>query len=296
MQDGNRPWAPLIQEVTYTEYHWTEQKRQYYKRGNAEYHPDRTTTNCWWAPESSSEEEKTKTKSEETRTKELFHDPESEPEPERSTVESLALSSQSQKQELPKSPAQILKVRTPKTGPRELDDMAAKGTRINLPKEFTGDRNDVSSFLQDVDLYFIINLHIYDTDDKKIVFILSFLTDGAAQTWKESFLTEKTKKEGGYNLGTATTFTTVLKDAFSPSDIAGNAQAGLRNLKQTGSANEYVSQLRILAGQSGIISSIALIGYFMEGLKPSILDKVYTLKKIPMDITRWYTQASQINN
>ena len=105
--------------------------------------------------------------------------------------------------------------------------MAAKETRINLLKEFTGDQNNVSSFLQDVDLYFIMNSHIYDTDDKKIIFILSFLTNGAAWTWKESFLTEKTKKKGGYNLGTAAAFTTALKDTFSPSDVAGNARAGL---------------------------------------------------------------------
>ena len=238
MQDRNQPWAPLIQEVTDTEYHWTEQKQWYYEQRNTKYQLDKTTTNHWQAPELSSEEEGTETKSEETGTEELFHDPE----PEESTVEALALSSWPQKQELPKSPAQILKVKTPKTGPQELNDMAAKETRINLLKEFTGDRNDVSSFLQDMDLYFIMNSHIYDTDNKKIIFILSFLTDGAAWTWKELFLTEKTKKEGGYNLGTATAFTTVLKDAFSPSDVAGNAWAGLQNLKQTRSADKYVSQ------------------------------------------------------
>ena len=81
-----------------------------------------------------------------------------------------------------------------------------------------------------------------------IIFILSFLTNGATQTWKKSFLTEKTKKEGGYNSGTAIAFTTALKDAFSPSDVAGNAQAGLQNLKQTGLADEYVSQFQILVG------------------------------------------------
>ena len=148
----------------------------------------------------------------------------------------------------------------------------------------------MSSFLEDVNLYFIMNSHIYDTDNENIVFILLFLTDGAAQTWKESFLTEKTKKEGGYNLGTA------LKDAFSPSDVAGNAWAGLQNLKQTRSDDKYVSQFWILARQLGIISSVALIEYFMEGLKPSILAKVYALEKIPTNITRWYTQASQIDN
>ena len=87
-------------------------------------HPDRTTTNHWQAPEFSSEEEKTETKSEGTETEESFHNP--EPEPEEPTTEALASSSQSQKQELPKSPAQILKVETPKTGPQELDNMAAK--------------------------------------------------------------------------------------------------------------------------------------------------------------------------
>ena len=172
----------LKQEVTDTEYHWTEQKQQYYKWRNAEYHLDRTTMNRWQAPKFSSEKEGTKTESEETGTEESFHD--LEPEPEEPTVEALALSSWSQKQELPKSPAQILKVETLKTGPQELDDMAAKETRINLPKEFTRDRNDVSSFLQDVELYFIMNSHIYDTDDKKIIFILLFLTNGAAWTWK----------------------------------------------------------------------------------------------------------------
>ena len=34
----------------------------------------------------------------------------------------------------------------------------------------------------------------------------------------------------------------------------------------------------------------------MKGLKPSILDKVYALEKIPTDITGWYTQACQIDN
>ena len=122
-----------------------------------------------------------------------------------------------------------------------------------------------------------MNSHIYDTDDKRIIFILLFLTDGATQTWKESFLTKKAKKDGGYNLGTAAASTTALKDPFLPSDVTGNAPAGLQNLNQTRSADEYVSQFQILAGQSGIISSIALIKYFIGELKPSILDKIYAL-------------------
>ena len=174
--------------------------------------------------------------------------------------------------------------------------MSTKETRINLPKEFTGDRAHLNSFLQDVDLYLVMNGHIYDSDDKKIVFILSFLTDGTARVWKESFLSAKEKNGGGYNLGTVISFVKALKEAFAPSDIAGNARASLRNLKQTGTADEYVSQFRILAGRSGITDSVPLIEYFMEGLKPSILDKIYALEKIPSTIDGWYTHATRVDN
>ena len=170
---------------------------------DAEYHQDRTTTkpstSCWWAPDSSSEEEGTKTKSEEIETEESFHN--LEPEQEEPAIEALASLSQSQKQELPESPAQPLRTKTLRTRPQELDNMAVKETTINLQEKLTGDQNDVSSFLQDVDLYLIMNSHIYDTNKKKNVFILSFLTDGAARTWKELFLTEKAKKEALMSVG-----------------------------------------------------------------------------------------------
>lgn len=34
----------------------------------------------------------------------------------------------------------------------------------------------------------------------------------------------------------------------------------------------------------------------MEGLRPMILDKIYALEKIPTMITKWYTEATQIDN
>ena len=75
--------------------------------------------------------------------------------------------------------------------------------------------------------------------------------------------------------------------------MGGNARAALWNLKQTGTADEYVSQFWILAGQSGITKDIPLIKYFMEGLT---LNKIYALEKIHTIIAKWYTKASWINN
>ena len=149
--------------------------------------------------------------------------------------------------------------------------------------------------MQDVDLYLKLNSDIYNNDNKKIVFTLSFLSDGPAKIWKESFLTEKLK-DRTYKLGTITDFIKDLQVAFAPTDAGGSSKAALQSLKQTGIANEYVSQFQVLTGRFGMTEDIPLIEYFMEGVKPTILDNIYVLEKVPTTIARWYTKATQIDN
>ena len=45
-------------------------------------------------------------------------------------------------------------------------------------------------FIQDCDLYMIINDKVYDSDTKKIGFILALMNDGDAASWKEQFIEE----------------------------------------------------------------------------------------------------------
>jgi hypothetical protein len=78
--------------------------------------------------------------------------------------------------------------------------------------------------MQDVDLYLSMNTSIYDTDEKKIIFTLVLLADGSAQAWKESFLIDKAKKDGGYHLGSAAEFIKSFKKAFA---MGRNAWAAL---------------------------------------------------------------------
>ena len=60
-----------------------------------------------------------------------------------------------------------------------------KEIRINLPKAFSGKRTEYKRFIQDCLIYTAINRSIYDHDDKKIAFMLSFMNDGDAAAWKE---------------------------------------------------------------------------------------------------------------
>ena len=181
------------------------------------------------------------------------------------------------------------------TNPRPTEPKAPKELRINLPKEYHGERDKTFQFLQDTSLYLALNEEIYNSDKKKIAFCLSFMNGGPAQQWKEAFITEK-NKEGVFEPGSYAAFHKAVKEAFSAADTAGNARASLRNLRQTGSADEYVQQFRILAGRSGITEDAALVEYFMEGLNTSLLQKIFSLPTLPSDIKGWYSHATRFDN
>ena len=102
-----------------------------------------------------------------------------------------------------------------------------------------------------MELYLHINKHIYDNDEKRIVFTLSFMTDGAATTWKEAYIADKTIPTGGFAL----------------IDKAGNACLKLKTLKQgEWTAKDYILDFHIYISKSAITADEALSKYFMDGL------------------------------
>ena len=63
-----------------------------------------------------------------------------------------------------------------------------KEYNINRPTPFTGDRTKIENFVQECDVYLNINQGTYDNNVAKIAFVLSFITAGEAQKWKEQFI------------------------------------------------------------------------------------------------------------
>jgi Ty3 transposon capsid-like protein len=73
--------------------------------------------------------------------------------------------------------------------------------------------------MQDIYIYLKVNQYTYDNDDKKISFILSYLTGGDAAIWKHQFIQtkiEEHKEEGTkeLNWGTYKDFVEALKKTF----------------------------------------------------------------------------------
>jgi len=99
---------------------------------------------------------------------------------------------------------------------------ARKEVRMNMPPEFDGDRKKYKKFRQAIVLYLGVNRHIYDDDEAKIGFTLSYMAEKEAAQWHESWIENHT--QGGMVwFPTFNDFLAELDRAFSPIDSVGDA-------------------------------------------------------------------------
>src|SRR5271155_4794601 len=170
-----------------------------------------------------------------------------------------------------------------------------KEIRIGLPTPFDGTRENLQSFINECALYCDLNTAIYDSNLKKVIFMLSYMKGGTAQAWKKSFIS-KVINNPPVNYGTLISFLTQLRTAFDLADSEGEARAKIRKLRQgKDSVDEYIAQFRVLAGRAKITDDKNLIEYFMEGINQGILTKIFALETLPERIENWYIKASKFH-
>lgn len=176
-------------------------------------------------------------------------------------------------------------------GPREI--------RIGKPTPFTGDRYKLKTFLQECDLYLLINPSIYSTDATKIAFVLSHITGGDAILWKQQFLTSKTRKDSLY-LGSYSNFIEDLNDAFKEEDSTHSALWELTNLRQGNrSVEEHNIEFRLLCGKANINATdkpALLTEMYKRFLSPAVFQKLLGLETTPVTFKEWMTKAAIIDN
>lgn len=163
--------------------------------------------------------------------------------------------------------------------------------RIRTPNDFDSERTQTNRFVTELTLYFGMNGSVYDTDEKKIAFALSYMNGGQAGPWKEMKVAEFATAYPTY-----TNFVVQLKEAFSAADAPGDARAKLKTLRQTGTADEYISQFKTLIAASEITGDTARIDYFIDGLMPKLVERIYGMENVPTTINNWYSFASRFDN
>ena len=103
---------------------------------------------------------------------------------------------------------------------------------INKPTPFTGEQTKVNLFIQEYNVYLTVNRNIYSTEEAKITFILSYLTNKEALQWKEQYIDSITNATGAITFPPFATFLNMFKEAFKAADCTGNAMNKLSLIKQ----------------------------------------------------------------
>ena len=112
-----------------------------------------------------------------------------------------------------------------------MDSAPRKEYNINRPTPFTSDRTKIKNFIQECDVYLNINDTIYDMDTAKIAFVLSFITAGEAQKWKEQFIHSITSNSR-MTFPMFGIFMMKLQDAFKAVNLIDLAMQKLALLRQ----------------------------------------------------------------
>jgi Retrotransposon gag protein len=172
---------------------------------------------------------------------------------------------------------------------------ASENVKLNPPKPFTGKQSNFILFMQDVYVYLKVSRLVYDNDEKKISFILSYLAEGDAAVWKQEFIQTKIEeseeaKTDKPNWGTYKEFVDALKKTFQPYDKPAKALKKLH--LGDGSIMEHNSRFRLLVSQTGMKDSPALTDLYRETLPWGLQSPIIQSEHPPKTLEEWYTKAT----
>ena len=169
------------------------------------------------------------------------------------------------------------------------DPNYAKASELKLSplKPFTGKREELNDFIQEVNLYLDINNEMYYTDKKKIGYLLSFMNSRDAKSWKSQFLQSVTTNEST-NLGTWDAFIKKLKEAFKPYEAPGDALEELLVLRMGNSSIEdHLARFKVLLEKSEVPKdSPSAINYFRKLLNYPLQKDLLRLPTPPKILKR----------
>jgi hypothetical protein len=143
-----------------------------------------------------------------------------------------------------------------------------------------------------------VNKTTYDNDDKKISFILSYLTGGDAAVWKQQFIQTKIEesvdaKTDEPDWGSYKEFVEALKKTFQPYDEPAEALEDMKKLcLGDSSITEHNSRFRLLVSQTGMKDSPALMDLYRETLPWGLQSPIIRSEHPPKTLEEWYTKAT----
>ena len=157
--------------------------------------------------------------------------------------------------------------------------------KLKTPTPYSGKREDLRKFLQEIKIYLLGNEGIYPGDQDKILFMLSYMSDGDVNAWKEEYF-EAAEQTAAQNnsakpvLGDYDTSLKRLTDNFSPYDAPKDAIHDMKEMQMNNTPiEEHVVKFKMLVTKLKLAKNDAVIKYFHEtlpfSLQKKILDSVW---------------------
>ena len=157
---------------------------------------------------------------------------------------------------------------------------------------FDRSSSKASVWIDSVMLYLMINDTLYDRDQNKIAFALSFMREESAVTWASTF-TKKALALTPPTLGTWTRFYSDFKTSYIHIDVKNEAIAWLTTtcISKNLPLGDYISQFKNHVALSEITHEDALINFFSRGIPVSLMKQIYAMDTVPTKIDDWFIHA-----
>ena len=145
---------------------------------------------------------------------------------------------------------------------------SSREIKLNMASPFSGKREDLIKFWQDCCVFTAINNKIYNTNKRKIAFVLSLLTEGEAASCGRNSLLGKLSSTAKNRVCPQTSAPLQCLDffeAFRPFDQTGDAWAEMKEMRfngPTGNMDKHIACFKLLLTKTGMTDSTAIIDCF----------------------------------
>jgi len=156
---------------------------------------------------------------------------------------------------------------------------------LKKPEPFNGNQREVNNFIYACDLFFEGSSDKdFPTDKQKIIFILSYMSEGEALRWRKNYIeTVIEQVDGSYTWPTKAVFLTAFKAAFLNEDEKEESIRKLDNITQGNrTAEEYVNEFRLTVSKAGLpTNNDMIVRTFRKGLNRALATRILYSDKKP---------------
>ena len=170
-----------------------------------------------------------------------------------------------------------------------------------LPADFSGEPADAMCWMKAISAYFLINVPIYNSDERKITLALNKMSKGRGVPFFEMWYDKLANTTVAVTEKTFEKFVENFNSTFFPFNTKATAHFELTKLTQKSfkcpngitdnGFQKYITNFQNLSARAGITDKVTLIDQFSLGLDQQLATMILSMATIPTTVAAWIEQA-----